>query len=217
MRNSAQCRIRWWSLNPDRWNPNFVTRGINGDRSCLCRKHSNGSTTSGRTNLHPAPQRSPNAQCTADAVSNSLRRKITREFTPLIGPLLRNRLLCGLLLAAWLVQVGLVYQGFGGWSCPVGSISSLPCPGCGLSRAVVCLLQGHFHTAMAIHPMAPVILAVPIPLLVGVARSKPSKYRIVRSLESMERRVPVVGIFLTAMLLRWAFVLAAVPKAGLSG
>lgn len=48
--------------------------------------------------------------------------------------------------------------------CPVAIITQHPCPGCGLTRAGVALLQGHIHEAVHFHP-----LVVPIVPIVGLA------------------------------------------------
>jgi hypothetical protein len=47
--------------------------------------------------------------------------------------------------------------------CPVRLQYHQPCPGCGVSRAVVLALQGHFRESIAMHPLAlvAVVLAVP--------------------------------------------------------
>lgn len=47
--------------------------------------------------------------------------------------------------------------------CPFAIVTRHPCPGCGLTRAGVELLQGHFHEAFHLHP-----LVVPIVPIVGL-------------------------------------------------
>jgi hypothetical protein len=48
--------------------------------------------------------------------------------------------------------------------CPFAIITRHPCPGCGLTRAGVALLQGHIHDAVHLHP-----LVIPVVPIVGLA------------------------------------------------
>ena len=49
-----------------------------------------------------------------------------------------------------------------GWNCPIKYLTGVPCPGCGLSRALAALLRLDFRTALRFHPMVfvlpPVVL-----------------------------------------------------------
>lgn len=47
--------------------------------------------------------------------------------------------------------------------CPFAIVTRYPCPGCGLTRAGVELLQGHLHEAFHLHP-----LVIPIVPIVGL-------------------------------------------------
>ncbi len=38
--------------------------------------------------------------------------------------------------------------------CPSAGLFGLPCPGCGLTRATLLLLRGHFAESFALHPLA---------------------------------------------------------------
>jgi hypothetical protein len=47
-------------------------------------------------------------------------------------------------------------------SCPVRTLLQIPCPGCGMTRALKCLLQGDLAGSFAMHPM---LLSTPVLLL----------------------------------------------------
>jgi Protein of unknown function (DUF2752) len=44
--------------------------------------------------------------------------------------------------------------------CPLAFWFHLPCPGCGMTRASLCMLRGDFATAMRFHPLSPVLFPV---------------------------------------------------------
>jgi hypothetical protein len=43
--------------------------------------------------------------------------------------------------------------------CPFRLLTGLPCPGCGLTRSVVCTLHGDLASAMMFHPLGPLVVA----------------------------------------------------------
>jgi Protein of unknown function (DUF2752) len=45
-----------------------------------------------------------------------------------------------------------------GFACALRSVFGVPCPGCGLTRAIECCLRWDFAEAMRFHPAAPVLL-----------------------------------------------------------
>lgn len=45
-------------------------------------------------------------------------------------------------------------------ACPFFLLTGLPCPGCGLTRAFVCLGHGRWHEAWHWHPLGPALYAL---------------------------------------------------------
>jgi hypothetical protein len=54
------------------------------------------------------------------------------------------------LLAAEATRLGLVL-------CPFRRLTHLPCPGCGMTRALLALIRGDLHAALAFHPLSPLV------------------------------------------------------------
>ena len=50
--------------------------------------------------------------------------------------------------------------------CPFYNLTGLPCPGCGLTRAFVCLGHGRWHEALHWHPLGWLVYAVCVMLWV---------------------------------------------------
>ncbi len=44
--------------------------------------------------------------------------------------------------------------------CVFHRLTHLPCPGCGMTRAVLALLRGEVRAALAYHPLSPLLVAV---------------------------------------------------------
>lgn len=42
--------------------------------------------------------------------------------------------------------------------CPMATVLRVPCPGCGLTRATMCLLHGDLSGMLRFHPLTPLIL-----------------------------------------------------------
>ena len=59
---------------------------------------------------------------------------------------------------AWLGAGGVDFPpGF--YFCPSRRFLDLPCPGCGMTRALIALAQGDWRRALALHPLAPLVAA----------------------------------------------------------
>jgi hypothetical protein len=62
-------------------------------------------------------------------------------------------------LPPWTLLAGLAALGYMEiLPCPFAAFLSLPCPGCGLSRAARQLLAGDVQGALALHPLSPLVI-----------------------------------------------------------
>lgn len=98
--------------------------------------------------------------------------------------------MCGLLVLLAMTAAAFVSSSVLGWGCPLQHFTGIPCPGCGLSRAVVALLRLDFGLAFRYHPM---IYVLPPVVLLVLFRQKP--------LLGSERRE---RIFLWGVMALWA-------------
>lgn len=69
--------------------------------------------------------------------------------------------IAGLLVYSMITR--LIFHAF----CPMVIVTGLPCPGCGLNRAVLFLLRGEFARSFALHPLAALWLALIFWFLAG--------------------------------------------------
>lgn len=124
-------------------------------------------------------------------------------FTPVLAPLLENRRIVLILVGAAVLQVGLTVLGLPGWRCPIKALLGIPCPGCGLSRAMAQLIQGEWQGAMLTHAFAPVILAGFV-LMMIVSLVPENVFRVmVYRIALIERITGLVGFVLVCMIIYW--------------
>ena len=126
-------------------------------------------------------------------------------FAPVLGPLMQNRWIIFLLAALAVVQVALTAAGTMAWRCPVKSTLGVVCPGCGLTRAMVLLIQGHWHASFHTHAFAPIFLMGVMVLTIISITSKKFQQKTARWTTEFEKRTGVVAVLMIAMLTYWIF------------
>ena len=90
--------------------------------------------------------------------------------------------------------------------CPFRLLTGLPCPGCGLTRSLVCLLHGDLAMSLAFHPLGPPVALALLVLVLAEGRGGASP--LTRMGAWLESRHPyAVAAFpwatLAAFLLVW--------------
>jgi hypothetical protein len=130
-----------------------------------------------------------------------------------LSPLFRQRNVALGLWGLGMAQLGLFWFGLPGWPCPFLNLFGVPCPGCGLTRAISLLAHGDLHAALAFHAFAPLFLAGIV--LSGISGVLPQKSRepLVNRLEDIERRTGVSVIILVGLVLYWLARLLLFPTA----
>jgi hypothetical protein len=95
-----------------------------------------------------------------------------------------------------MAQVVLVSLGLPGWPCVFRASTGLPCPGCGLSRAMACLARRQWLAGLAHHPFAPLLALGWGVLAVGVMLPRGRRLAFANWLDRVEARTRVVGLVL---------------------
>lgn len=126
-------------------------------------------------------------------------------FTPVLGPLLQNRVIIVLLASVALALVALTATGIKVWQCPVSSTLGVIGPGCGLTRAMVLLIQGHWQASFHMHAFAPIFLIGVMLLTIISIAPKKFRQKAIRWTTEFEKRTGVVAVLMMAMLTYWIF------------
>jgi len=96
------------------------------------------------------------------------------------------------IVLAWLVGVPI---------CPAAAVASVPCPGCGLTRAAWALVTGDVAGATALNPLAVVVC----PVLGGAAIYAVARYVVTGSVTPNRWRADVILLASVALLtIVWA-------------
>ena len=124
-------------------------------------------------------------------------------FSPVLGPLVRNRQAIVLLAAVTIVQIALTAAGTIAWQCPVKSTLGVACPACGLTRAMVLFAQGHWKAAIDLHAFAPIFFGVGIFLVIGSILPAGLQQKIAYQIAAFERLTGIVGLLILSILAYW--------------
>ena len=124
-------------------------------------------------------------------------------FSPVLGPLMRNRRLTALLATVTAVQVLLTTAGVPAWRCPVKSTLGVECPACGLTRAMVLFARGHWKAAIDLHAFAPLFLGAGIFLVVSSILPAELQQKAADQIAAFERRSGIGGLLIISILAYW--------------
>ncbi len=127
----------------------------------------------------------------------------------LVSLMVRSRKHCLWITIAALVHFGLMSLALPSWRCPIRYGLGVPCPGCGLSRATLELLQGHFDHALRIHAFSPIVVGVAGLILIAIVLPKSPRYKLAECIARFEDRtgitIGVLSSFLGYWLVRLCF------------
>ena len=120
-----------------------------------------------------------------------------------VFPVLRDRKFTLILAGAAGVQIALVSLSLPGWDCPFLRLTGIPCPGCGLSRAVILLLKGDFAGSLRFHAFAPIFLLAAVAVILTVLLPKSVIQPAISKAELLERKTGFTVIILVGLILYW--------------
>lgn len=124
-------------------------------------------------------------------------------FTPTLSALLKNRPACLAVSGATVLHLTLMSLGLPSWQCPFRSALNMPCPGCGLSRSVAALAQGHWHDAISMHAFSPLLVVAILLILVASFLPDSMRLSIANRFENVEVDFGITNLILIAFVIYW--------------
>ncbi len=123
-------------------------------------------------------------------------------FVPLAA-LLRNRRFGLILAGALSLHIIFVLLHLPLWECPFFRVTGLPCPGCGLTRACLLLLQGDVLAAVKFHAFAPIFIILISMMMLATVLPKTVAEPFIQKAEALERKTGITLIILSGLILYW--------------
>jgi hypothetical protein len=122
---------------------------------------------------------------------------------PVLAELIGQRTMCLAIGGFVITYIACLAVGVRVWACPLRAGVGIPCPGCGMTRAVAALVRGDWVHSLQLHAFVPLFL--PAILLVGIAGFMPDKprLRLAYLVAALERRTGITAFVLAAMLVYW--------------
>jgi hypothetical protein len=122
-------------------------------------------------------------------------------FSPVLGSLMQKRWPIALLSAVTAMQLIFAATGIAAWQCPLKSAFGVACPGCGLTRAMLMFIQGHWQASIQLHAFAPIVLGVGILFTAGSVLPQKLRSRVAESLSAFERRTAISALMIVSVLI----------------
>ncbi len=134
-------------------------------------------------------------------------------FRPILTPLMATRKVAAALVGLSAAQIAATAFHLPAWGCPFLKVTTIPCPGCGLSRACAALLHGDFGRSLHMHAFAvPILVGLAIVLVAAVLPAAP-RAKVVAAIEAVERRTGATSLLLIALFVYWIARLVYAPQA----
>ena len=131
---------------------------------------------------------------------------------PIATAILRDRRLALAVFGFSALNLALFVLHLPTWQCPVLHTFGVPCPGCGLTRAIALLFRGEWRASLTMHAFAPLFV---IGLaMIGFGALLPSRRRqaFIGTIQTIEQRTAITTALLVALFLYWLVRLLFFPS-----
>lgn len=124
-------------------------------------------------------------------------------FTPVLASLLRQRAESFFLVGLGGLQAVASVTGYDFWDCPIRAATGVPCPGCGLTRAMDALLHGNWREALQVHAFAPIFLIGFVFIAVVTFLPVNLRLRVIDRVAWVEQHTGLTTLLLLGLIFYW--------------
>jgi hypothetical protein len=122
---------------------------------------------------------------------------------PILAPILESRTMALTITGAAVLHCGLMWWGLPSWTCPIRSQLGIPCPGCGLSRAISAFVHGDWQASFRLHAFAPLFLIALLVIAVGLILPLPQRHWLIKQVDLIERKTGITAVLLIGLVFYW--------------
>lgn len=122
---------------------------------------------------------------------------------PVLAGLIKERKQAAVLTVSAFILFGSALSGISLWACPVKTFLGIPCPGCGLGRAMLLFIRGEWRAAMTLHAFAPLFWVGGIVIFLGAVLPGRHREQLYRTVEKWEITTGITVIILILFLIYW--------------
>lgn len=126
-------------------------------------------------------------------------------FSPTLASIMEKRRETLFLGGVAAIQFGLVTAGLPGILCPFKAGFGIPCPGCGMSTSVSCLLHGDWQGAFTTHAFGPIFFLGLIFVLMVSLLPETLRITVVQKVASIEKRTGITMFIMVGLMFYWGF------------
>lgn len=127
----------------------------------------------------------------------------TLTVQPILSPILRDRRFGLFVCIAATLQFILTFFRFPGWPCPFFHALGIPCPGCGLTRATLFLIEGQWKQSLLMHAFAPLVVVGLLLMAFCTVAPRQHAERLATGTEAIERRTGLTILIIGGLILYW--------------
>ena len=124
-------------------------------------------------------------------------------FPTVLASILHDRRLSSVISGAAALQVLLMLLHLPGWPCPFASVTGVPCPGCGLTRATLFLIHGDWKQSLAMHAFAPLLILALLLILFSAIGPRALVQRMANRTEKFEKYSGLTTFLLVGLIVYW--------------
>jgi hypothetical protein len=126
-------------------------------------------------------------------------------FSPALASLMEKRREALFLGGLAATQFALVTAGLPGVICPFKAAFGIPCPGCGMSTSISCLLHGDWQSAFATHAFGPIFF-LGLVFFLGVSiLPEAARKAVVQQVAKIEKRTGITTFLMITLMFYWGF------------